>query len=53
MPWKETSAMSQKIQLIGDWLSGEYRKSELGEAYGISRPTVDKWIGRYQELGAA
>lgn len=53
MPWKETSAMNQKIQLIGDWLSGDYRKSELCDVYGISRPTVDKWIGRYQELGAA
>ena len=53
MPWKETSAMNQKIQLIADWLSGEYRKSELCEVYGISRPTVDKWIGRYQEFGAA
>lgn len=53
MPWKETSAMNQKIQMIGDWLSGDYRKSELCDVYGISRPTVDKWIGRYQELGAA
>jgi transposase InsO family protein len=53
MPWKETSAMNQKIQLLADWLSGDYRKSELCEVYGISRPTVDKWIGRYQELGAA
>jgi hypothetical protein len=22
MPWNETSAMNQKIELIGDWLSG-------------------------------
>ena len=51
MPWKETSAMGQKIQLIADWLSGDYRKSELSDVYGISRPTVDKWIVRYQELG--
>src|SRR3954463_4120137 len=51
MPWKETSAMSQKIQLIADWLSGDYRKSELCRIYGISRPTGDKWIGRYGESG--
>jgi hypothetical protein len=25
MPWKETSAMDQRIQLIADWLSGDYR----------------------------
>jgi hypothetical protein len=24
MPWKETSAMDQRIQLIADWLSGDY-----------------------------
>jgi len=26
MPWKETSAMDQRIRLIADWLSGDYRK---------------------------
>jgi transposase InsO family protein len=52
MPWKETSAMEQRIQLIGDWLSGDYTKSELCRAYGISRPTADKWIERYVERGA-
>lgn len=52
MPWKETSAMDQRVQLIADWLSGEYRKSELCRIYGISRPTTDKWIQRYDEHGA-
>ena len=51
MPWKETSAMDQRIQLIADWLSGDYRKSELCRIYEISRPTADKWIGRYDERG--
>lgn len=51
MPWKETSAMDQRVQFIADWLSGDYRKSELCQAYGISRPTGDKWIARYQEVG--
>ena len=51
MPWKETSAMDQRIQLIADWLSGDHRKSELCQIYGISRPTADKWIGRYDEHG--
>ena len=52
MPWKETSAMEQRIQLIADWLSGEYSKSELCRIYGISRPTADKWIGRYGNEGS-
>src|SRR5258706_16284930 len=51
MPWKETSAMDQRIQLIADWLSGDYRKSELCRSYGISRPTGDKWIRRYDQHG--
>lgn len=51
MPWRETSAMDQRIQLIADWLSGDYRKSELCRLYGISRPTADKWISRYGEQG--
>jgi transposase InsO family protein len=51
MPWKETSAMDQRIQLISDWLSGDYTKTELCQVYGISRPTADKWIERYSERG--
>jgi transposase InsO family protein len=51
MPWKETSAMDQRIELIADWLSGDYRKSDLCRVYGISRPTVDKWIERYDDHG--
>ena len=43
--------MDQRIQLIGDWLSGEYNKSELSRMYEISRPTGDKWIARYQARG--
>ena len=51
MPWKETSAMEQRIQLIGDWLSGTHTKRELSELYAISRPTTDKWIARYAAHG--
>ena len=49
MPWEQTSAMDQRVQFIADWLSGDYFKIELCTAYGISRPTADKWIRRYQE----
>jgi len=51
MPWKETSAMDQRVQFIGDWLSGRYTKIDLCDFYGISRPTGDKWIERYQQFG--
>ena len=51
MPWKETCAMDQRVQFIGDLLSGQYSKSDLCRYYGISRPTGDKWIERYQRWG--
>jgi hypothetical protein len=51
MPWKETCAMDQRVQFIADWLSGNYTKTSLCEAYGISRPTGYKWIKRYELLG--
>jgi len=51
MPWKETSAMNQRVQLLGDWLSGVYTKRDLCHIYTVSRPTVDKWIRRYQDHG--
>lgn len=51
MPWKETSTMDQRVQFMGDWLSGQFTKTDLCEFYGISRPTGDKWIDRYQRSG--
>lgn len=53
MPWKETCAMDQRVQFIGDWLSGRFTKTDLCACYGISRPTGDKWIERYQRWGLA
>ena len=37
MPWKETSAMDQRILFIADYLSGDYTKSALCRHYGTSR----------------
>ena len=51
MPWEQTSAMDQRVKFIADWLSKEYTKIELCRAYGISRPSADKWIKRYGEGG--
>jgi transposase InsO family protein/transposase-like protein len=53
MPWKETCAMDQRMQLIGDWLTKEFSITELSESFGVSRPTVYKWIGRYRDRGSA
>lgn len=51
MPWKETCIMDEKVHLISDWLTGEYSKTELSTIYEVSRPTVYKWINRYEEEG--
>ncbi len=51
MPWKETCAMDQRIELIGDWLKKEHTITELSYMYGVSRPTVYKWIERYTARG--
>ena len=42
MPWKEISAMDQKIQLIGDYLDRNYNITQLSEIYEVSRNTVYK-----------
>jgi transposase InsO family protein len=44
--------MDQKVQMIGDWIKEEFSITELSELYGVSRPTIYKWIARYEEQGA-
>ncbi|MEO1255469.1 MAG: integrase core domain-containing protein [Bacteroidota bacterium] len=51
MPWKSCTAMEEKKNFIYDWLSGQYSKSELCRAYGISRPTGDLLIKKYNAGG--
>ena len=51
MPWKETCAMEEKVQMIGDWLKQEHTIIELGEHYQVSRKTVSKWIKRFRDGG--
>ncbi|MCB2218291.1 MAG: helix-turn-helix domain-containing protein, partial [Desulfobulbaceae bacterium] len=51
MPWKETTAMEQKIEFITEWRSGQFAITELCRAFGISRTTAYKYINRFQEKG--
>ncbi len=51
MPWKETCAMDEKVQMMSDWLKKEHTISELGEHYQVSRKTVHKWINRFKDGG--
>ena len=51
MPWKVINPMDLKTQLINDWNNGYSSKLDLSQKYGISRPTVYKWLGRHEKLG--
>lgn len=50
MPWKVINQMDLKVQLINDW-NDQYSITALSQKYGVSRPTVYKWIERYKRLG--
>ena len=49
MPWKIMETMDQKIQLIADWQSQYFSITDLSNKHGISRPTIYKWLNRYEE----
>src|SRR3989338_849517 len=51
MPWRIINTMDQKIQLIADWQKQIFSLTDLSQKYGISRPTVYKLIGRYDQSG--
>ena len=43
--------MTERIEMISQWLSGDYNISELSRRYGVSRRNVYKWMERYEERG--
>jgi putative transposase len=51
MPWNQTEAMTERVKLITDYLSGTYGVSDLSRRYGVSRRTIYKWIGRHEKEG--
>jgi transposase len=51
MPWRETDAMNERMEMIGRYLSEGDSISELARWYGVSRKTVYKWVERYELLG--
>lgn len=48
MPWKETSVVEERIRFIMELERGDISKAALCRRFGISRPTGDKWIRRYE-----
>ncbi|AWI60922.1 hypothetical protein AB395_00005745 (plasmid) [Sinorhizobium fredii CCBAU 45436] len=43
--------MDERLGFVGDCLEGEETMTALCAAYGISRKTGYKWLGRYRALG--
>ena len=52
MPWRETSLMEQRLELIREYESELFTMTELAAQYGISRKTGYKWLERYDARGA-
>ena len=53
MPWKETSKLEQRKELMERCLSGEESIAELSRQYGVSRETVYQWLRRMKAEGDA
>lgn len=51
MPWKVINQMGLKIQFVTDLDKEHFSITDLSQKYGISRPTVYKWLKRYKKLG--
>jgi transposase len=51
MPWKVINQMDVKIELVSDWNNGYFSITDLSQKYGVSRPTIYKWLKRYKYFG--
>jgi transposase InsO family protein len=49
MPWKTSSAMSERVQLICEHINGVGLSiTDLARSYEVSRKTVYKWLAKYE-----
>ena len=53
MPWKESTAMSQREEFVQEALQEKANIRALCREYGISPRTGYKWLKRYQAQGEA
>jgi putative transposase len=51
MPWRETSPMEQRLELVREYESRLFTMTELAVQYGISRKTGYKWVAEYEAGG--
>ncbi|MEM6335469.1 MAG: IS481 family transposase [Bacteroidota bacterium] len=52
MPFQSTDAPMERARLVSAFFEGLYSVTELAERFGVSRPTVYKWIDRFRHGGA-
>jgi putative transposase len=53
MPWRERLPVDLRMHFISEYLAFTATMTELADAYGISRKTAYKWLGRYRAGGPA
>lgn len=51
MPWKETGPVEERMKFVAAVLEGDRSISSLCDAFGVSRKSAYKWLGRYQTVG--
>ncbi|MFC1925658.1 integrase core domain-containing protein [Chloroflexota bacterium] len=51
MPWKETCAMKERLQMVSLYETGKYTVTELANHFSVSRKTAHKWLGRFANEG--
>lgn len=51
MPWRETSAMSERLNFVIDSQRGFFSFAQLCRRYGVSRKSGYKWLHRFEEHG--
>ncbi len=51
MPWKETDVLKERTRFIVASWDESWTMTELCRAFGISRKTGYKFLGRYEEEG--
>ena len=52
MPFQTTDPLMERARLVAAHLDGLYSVAELAARFGVSRPTVYKWVARYRDGGA-
>ena len=53
MPWRETSAMDERLQFVQDVHRPGWSIAELCRRYAVSRKTGYKWLRAYERAGSA